>query len=96
MIVPWLWVQYMIILFLLFIVQFAVACACLALSDSQQKELYVTGWARASYDLKSKTQSLVNCCGCDSSNQNLIEQRENPESAGSKGHPTCENVRLFA
>ena len=34
---------YMVILFLIFFIQFAIACACLALSDDQKKKIISTG-----------------------------------------------------
>jgi tetraspanin-13/31 len=80
----------MIILFLLFLVQFAVACACLALSDYQQQELYKAGWSKASYDLKKSTQEVFDCCGYNVSTQDLVVQRGDDQHEF--GHPTCEKV----
>ena len=34
---------YMVILFLIFFIQFAIACACLALSDEQKQKIIKTG-----------------------------------------------------
>ena len=47
---------------LLFIVQFIVACACLAIGPSQQKALFRTGWYEAE-GLRSKMQHQFDCCG---------------------------------
>lgn len=77
---------YMIILFLLFLVQFAVACACLALSDAQQRDLFRVGWERASTPLKARTQEYFNCCGYDDNTQ------QNTSSTDGLGHPSCYNV----
>jgi hypothetical protein len=82
----------MIILFLLFLAQFAVACACLALSDSQQQELYETGWSSASYDLMESTQKAFGCCGYNDSTQGLIIQRNDTQHLF--GHPTCADVSV--
>jgi len=55
-------VQYIIVLALLFIVQFVVACACLAIGPSQQKSLFHTGWYEAE-GLRGKMQRQFDCCG---------------------------------
>src|SRR6218665_61545 len=76
----------MVILLLLFLVQFSVACACLALSDSQQKELFRLGWENAAPALKDRTQHLFNCCGFNVSTQDDVEP-DDPFS-----HPLCNQV----
>jgi len=81
--------QYMIIMFLLFLVQFAVACACLALSDSQQHSLYRSGWEAASYTLRQHTQNWFGCCGYNVSTQDEIMSTSD---AGGFGHPSCAHV----
>jgi len=79
----------MIIMFLLFLVQFAVACACLASSDSQQHNLYSSGWERARYTLREKAQKWFECCGYNDSTQN---DEMSPSDSGGFGHPSCANV----
>jgi tetraspanin-13/31 len=74
---------YMIILFLLFVVQFAVACACLALTDQQQQNLYEAGWASANPVIKTKTQEFFGCCG------SFKHLRDNVTKASGLGHPSC-------
>ncbi|XP_064081149.1 tetraspanin-13-like isoform X2 [Macrobrachium nipponense] len=54
---------YMIVLFIIFIIQFSVACACLAINTNQQKILADDGWAISTQDMKSDAQSLFGCCG---------------------------------
>lgn len=81
--------QYMIILFLLFLVQFALACACLAVSSSQQHQILHLGWSRASPQLKQDMQEHFDCCGFDNETAALeIDEDE------SMGHPSCEKVSL--
>lgn len=53
---------YMIVLFLLFIVQFSIACACLAFNEEQQHHLAYEGWREAPMSLRNETQVLFNCC----------------------------------
>jgi len=80
--------QYMIILFILFLVQFALACACLALSSHQQRRVLRLGWSRASSELKFQMQIHFSCCGFDNSTVNLPA-----DDSGNMGHPPCQEVR---
>ncbi|XP_011698935.1 PREDICTED: tetraspanin-31-B isoform X2 [Wasmannia auropunctata] len=54
---------YMLILFLLFLIQFSIACACLAVNTKQQEQLAEQGWRRVGPDLRAKVQTTFNCCG---------------------------------
>ncbi|XP_068222440.1 tetraspanin-13 isoform X2 [Palaemon carinicauda] len=55
---------YMIVLFIIFIIQFSVACACLAMNTNQQRILADEGWNVISTDdMKADAQSLFGCCG---------------------------------
>ncbi|XP_062845742.1 tetraspanin-13b [Trichomycterus rosablanca] len=53
---------YMIILFLVFVVQFAVSSACLAINKEQQNQLLEVGWNNSQTTQKDVEKSL-NCCG---------------------------------
>lgn len=53
----------MVILFLLFVAQFSIACACLAFNKDQQHKLAYEGWHQASMSLRNETQVYFNCCG---------------------------------
>ncbi|XP_051466133.1 tetraspanin-13 [Apus apus] len=53
---------YMIILFLVFIVQFSVSCACLALNKEQQSQLLEVGWNN-SKSARTDVERSLNCCG---------------------------------
>jgi len=79
----------MIIMFLLFLVQFAVACACLALSDGQQHSLYSSGWDGAAYTLRQRAQYLFGCCGYNGTTQDDVMS---PRDTGGFGHPSCAHV----
>ncbi|XP_011137506.1 tetraspanin-13 isoform X1 [Harpegnathos saltator] len=57
---------YMLILFLLFLIQFSIACACLAVNTKQQEQLAEQGWLHVDNDLKTKVQNTFNCCGFNS------------------------------
>ncbi|XP_050347170.1 tetraspanin-13 isoform X1 [Nymphalis io] len=53
---------YMVILFLLFLVQFSVACACLAVNSDQQEMLAQQGWNKVNLDVKEQVQERFQCC----------------------------------
>jgi len=78
----------MVMLFILFLVQFALACACLALSSDQQRQILRLSWSRTSDELKRHMQIYFSCCGFDNSTMNL--PLDNPDNMG---HPQCEEVR---
>ncbi|CAG2103521.1 unnamed protein product [Medioppia subpectinata] len=54
---------YMVILFILFVVQFSIACACLAFGSEQQSQLAHKGWNTASKKTQQSAQTFYNCCG---------------------------------
>lgn len=67
----------MLILFLIFIVQFALACVCLAMNEEQVRSLVEGSWNSASSSTRAMVQERLNCCG-------FIEQGQ--------GHPSCSKV----
>jgi len=69
---------YMVILFLIFFIQFAIACACLALSDDQKKKIVSSGWKKADGTLKELCQTNLNCCGLNEGDANDLST-----------HPKC-------
>jgi len=66
---------YMVILFLIFFIQFAIACACLALSDDQKKKIISTGWNAVNEKTRQDCQIALNCCGLDA---NEKERKDDP------------------
>ncbi|XP_053289255.1 tetraspanin-13 [Pleuronectes platessa] len=60
---------YMMILFLVFVVQFAVSCACLALNKDQQNHLLEIGWNK-SEATQLDVEKTLNCCGYSTVNYN--------------------------
>ena len=75
--------QYMIILFLLFLLQFALACACLAVNYEQKDKLAEQGWRMASDNTRNDVQRQFDCCGFSDSHFAANE---------SLGHPACNKV----
>jgi tetraspanin-13/31 len=53
----------MIILFCLFIVQFAIACSCLAVNKQQQEVFAEHAWDSLSDEGKKEVQESYTCCG---------------------------------
>ncbi|KAK5854539.1 hypothetical protein PBY51_004725 [Eleginops maclovinus] len=53
---------YMIVLFMVFIVQFSVSSACLAINREQQDQLLEVGWNNSRSTQRDVEKSL-NCCG---------------------------------
>lgn len=53
---------YMIILFVVFVMQFSVSCACLALNKEQQDHLLEAGWNKSEVTQRDVEKTL-NCCG---------------------------------
>ncbi|KAH9514301.1 Tetraspanin-31 [Bulinus truncatus] len=71
---------YMIILFLLFLLQFALACACLAVNADQKDSLAEHGWKMASAPTKAEVQNQFDCCGF---------KEQNMDDNLPEGHPPC-------
>jgi tetraspanin-13/31 len=72
--------QYMIILFLVFLIQFSLACACLAVNQEQRERLAKTGWDMASQQTRNMVQIQSQCCGF--------------KDQSSLSHPSCDSVSV--
>lgn len=72
--------QYMIILFTLFLIQFSIACSCLAVSSEQQQQFAEEGWNRVSNKIRQEVQNTFYCCGFNST---------------STDHPSCDAVQVW-
>ncbi|RVE63114.1 hypothetical protein OJAV_G00165160 [Oryzias javanicus] len=56
---------YMVILFMVFVLQFSISCACLALNTEQQNQLLEVGWNK-SESTQQDVEKTLNCCGFSS------------------------------
>lgn len=74
---------YMIILFLLFLLQFSLGCACLAVNRDQEISLVRNGWKAADMKFKDTIQNKLNCCGFEDVSLNKTDPL---------GHPSCDAV----
>lgn len=53
----------MIILFLVFILQFTLACVCLTMNEDQVYGLVEESWINSGMDTKAMVQHQLDCCG---------------------------------
>ncbi|XP_058974831.1 tetraspanin-13-like isoform X2 [Musca domestica] len=67
---------YMIILFLLFLIQFSIASSCLAVNSEQQQEFAEEGWNRVPASMHKQVQDTFLCCGFNSTNTTADESCE--------------------
>ena len=75
---------YMVIMLVVFLIQFSIACACLTVSTSAQKDLSRKGWMSVDNETKAHVQNTFQCCGYD--NVTLVSP-EDPLS-----HPSCSAI----
>ena len=73
----------MIVLFLVFLLQFSLACACLAVNSEQEMRIASSAWSMADNSLKSNVQYKFDCCGFQDASLN---------SSVPMGHPACDGV----
>lgn len=71
----------MIILFLIFLLQFSLACVCLAMNEEQVGRVVTDSWRVSSDDMKAMVQSKLDCCG--------LEQKDD------ESYPSCAKVCII-
>ncbi|XP_027000531.1 tetraspanin-31 [Tachysurus fulvidraco] len=66
---------YMVILFIVFLVQFGVSCSCLAMNQGQQEKLLNSTWSLMSNATKIELENNLDCCGLfnNTANHQLYE-----------------------
>ncbi|XP_022904720.1 tetraspanin-31-B [Onthophagus taurus] len=75
---------YMLILFMLFLIQFSVACACLGVNMQQQEQLAEQGWGRVNNETKAEVQRVFTCCGFS----DRFSQADKK-----MGYPDCDKIK---
>jgi len=75
---------YMLVLFLIFFIQFIVACVCLGVSSERQLEIASYGWSVSSNHTKEDVQRTFECCG--------YEHYNNTDVAKGMDHPSCDKI----
>jgi len=76
---------YMVILFIVFLIQFSVACACLSVSYETQNSIAKEGWARVANHTKMDVQTNFECCGFNTFNNSAVEEEH-------MKHPDCYSI----
>jgi len=54
---------YMVVLFLIFVIQFSVSCAAVGFNEEDEKILVQKGWASADNQTKLDAEKFFDCCG---------------------------------
>ncbi|XP_011497018.1 PREDICTED: tetraspanin-31-A isoform X4 [Ceratosolen solmsi marchali] len=80
---------YMLILFLLFLIQFSIACACLAVNAKQQEQLADQGWQQVDNQLKEKVEYTFHCCGFNKTTSIIEEFSSGNDSVCLKQTKVC-------
>uniref|UniRef100_A0A1A9ZHE8 Tetraspanin 97E n=1 Tax=Glossina pallidipes TaxID=7398 RepID=A0A1A9ZHE8_GLOPL len=84
---------YMIVLFLLFLIQFSIASSCLAVNSEQQQEFAEEGWNRVPDSMRKEVQDTFLCCGFNltsvSSNDPSCELIQKECCSGIVGNCQC-------
>uniref|UniRef100_A0A3Q3XH57 Uncharacterized protein n=1 Tax=Mola mola TaxID=94237 RepID=A0A3Q3XH57_MOLML len=82
---------YMVILFIAFVVQFSVSCACLALNKDQQNHLLEVGWNKSETTQKY-VEGTLNCCGFSHVNYNSSCAAQCFLTTSSPSCQTCSDI----
>uniref|UniRef100_A0A0P4WA47 Tetraspanin n=2 Tax=Scylla olivacea TaxID=85551 RepID=A0A0P4WA47_SCYOL len=77
---------YMIVLFIIFIIQFSVACACLAINEDQERLVAANGWKESGDSIRTDAQNWFRCCGYNNLEPNMTQEVDHPSCVGI---PTC-------
>ncbi|KAI1285808.1 Tetraspanin-31 [Halotydeus destructor] len=64
---------YMVILFILFLVQFSIACACLAIGDDQQMDIVDKGWSESTPEVQIEAQRFFHCCALHNATSSQLD-----------------------
>lgn len=81
---------YMVVLFILFIIQFSIACACLAVDDETRKQLAHTGWDSSSNQTRLEVEKAFGCCGFSNTTESPNSDCLKDICNSSPDCPTCE------
>ena len=72
--------QYMVILFLVFLIQFSVSIACLSLGDNARKSLIEKSWDHSNDQTLKDIQTSLECCHLTSPIDNHTHSLESCKS----------------
>ncbi|KAH8242269.1 hypothetical protein KR038_005455 [Drosophila bunnanda] len=77
---------YMIILFMLFLIQFSIASSCLAVNSEQQQQFAEQGWMTVPKELRQQVQDSLRCCGFNATGPSTAA------AVAPQEEPTCELI----
>ncbi|KAH8294973.1 hypothetical protein KR018_004862 [Drosophila ironensis] len=77
---------YMIILFMLFLIQFSIASSCLAVNSEQQQQFAEQGWMTVPVELRQQVQDSMLCCGFNVTETSAQTTPSPPDE------PTCDLI----
>ncbi|KAH8414604.1 hypothetical protein KR215_009924 [Drosophila sulfurigaster] len=80
---------YMIILFMLFLIQFSIASSCLAVNAEQQQQFAEQGWKTVPPNLREQVQEKFLCCGF---NDTIDHTASISNAVTVNSDPSCEDV----
>lgn len=64
---------YMVVLFSIFVIQFSVACACLAVGEKEEIGILEKAWKAIDANARLDAETTFQCCGFDKVNITLAE-----------------------
>ncbi|XP_017868968.1 PREDICTED: tetraspanin-31-A isoform X1 [Drosophila arizonae] len=79
---------YMIILFMLFLIQFSIASSCLAVNSVQQQQFAEHGWKTVPPQLRKQVQDSFLCCGFNGTTTSVANINSNTDDE----EPSCELI----
>lgn len=83
----------MTLLFLLFLVQFAVATSCLTVNSAEQQSLAEHGWRTVTPEVRQRVQNDFLCCGFNGTFTTEDESKsQSPDIGGLDDPATCADV----
>jgi len=67
--------SYMVVLFCIFIIQFSVSCAAIAVNEDDEKQILTKGWDSATDSTKKDAERIFDCCGLNNVTEGIECQK---------------------
>jgi len=68
---------YMVVLFLIFLIQFSVSCAALAVNEQDEKVIIKSAWTNSPDTVLEQAERTIDCCGLGLDQDNKVYQTPN-------------------
>jgi len=82
---------YMMVLFSIFVIQFSVACACLAVGEKEEIQILEKAWNAAGDEARFDAENTFKCCGFKNITINQAQCEKCREITEIKDSVTCTN-----